>query len=155
MQKLRCVSYFLSALRVERYLPEGDDHDDSENTVAKCCPQHGARQLKRSVFQLFRHVGAGIWPNETPNGSRKPYQAGQTDIAPAATVARQGQSLLRSKTRSDLLERAKDLACRGVIRHDPESQKKREEAEYVHKENDPLRQRQMLCEEDVEADGQK
>lgn len=38
--------------------------------------QHRLGQLYRRIFELFRHMGARIWADETPNRRRQADEAG-------------------------------------------------------------------------------
>lgn len=53
-----------------------------------------------------------------------------------------------------VLELGEDSGCWSVVRHDPQGQEESKEAEDVSEENDAFCKRQMVCKEDVEADGQ-
>lgn len=53
----------------------------------------------------------------------------------------------------DSLECSEDIIGRGVIGHDPKDQKKGKEGKDVSEQDDALGERQVLSEEDVEADG--
>lgn len=83
---------------------------------------------------------------QTTHGTNKaPHRRGQanetreSNVSPASTI----------------VKLCEDSVCWGVISHDPEDEQKHEEAKYVHEQQDPFSQGQLMCAEYVESDGQQ
>ena len=116
---------------------ECDKHDQAEGRVAERGPHHGRRQHTRGVFELFRHVRAGVRAEEAPEGGGDTHEAGKAGRGPAAVV----------------FEVAEHLRGRCVLAHSPKDDEEGEEAEDMHDQKDTFGKGELLRKEDVERYG--
>lgn len=114
---------------------------------------HGSWKLQRCILQFFRHMRASIRSDEAPYWRGQTNEARKTLSRPAATIAVSCQ--LASSALQHLLESGKHFVCWYMFRHDPQCDQKGEESEYMHEQDDAFSQRKVMCEEDVESNGEQ